>query len=181
MTNQYTSLKKQSGVVLVIGLIMLLLLTLIGVTSSQSNSLEERMAGNMRDRNMAFHAAESALRAGEALVVTSTPTLSCPDAGANPPGFFMPRDVDCNGTIETTNVWESINWVTQSRNYTNPLVDLSANPQFIVEDMGVICVNIATPCLATDTRRNYRVTARATGSTTNAIVILQSTIQLSIP
>ena len=55
----------QSGAVLIISLIMLLLLTLIGTTSMQTTTLEEKMAGNMRDRNIAFQAAESALRDAE--------------------------------------------------------------------------------------------------------------------
>ncbi|MCK9604950.1 MAG: PilX N-terminal domain-containing pilus assembly protein [Methylomonas sp.] len=60
----------QSGVVLVVGLIMLLLLTIIGVAGVQSTSLEEKMAGNNRDRNLAFQSAEAALRAGEARIET---------------------------------------------------------------------------------------------------------------
>jgi type IV pilus assembly protein PilX len=55
----------QSGAVLIISLIMLLLLTLIGASSMQTTTLEEKMAGNMRDRNIAFQAAESALRDAE--------------------------------------------------------------------------------------------------------------------
>jgi type IV pilus assembly protein PilX len=55
----------QSGAVLVISLIMLLLLTLIGISSIQTTSLEEKMAGNLRDRNIAFQAAESAIRDAE--------------------------------------------------------------------------------------------------------------------
>jgi len=56
---------QQSGAVLIISLIMLLLLTLIGASSMQTTSLEEKMAGNLRDRNLAFQAAESALRDAE--------------------------------------------------------------------------------------------------------------------
>lgn len=55
----------QTGAVLPISLVMLLLLTLIGVTGSQVTGLEEKMAGNMRDKNIAFQAAESALRDAE--------------------------------------------------------------------------------------------------------------------
>ena len=177
MINKHSSFKQQSGTVLVISLIMLLLLTMIGVTSNQVTGLEEKMAGNMRDRNLAFQAAESALRAGEASAAAAAVTLSCP--GASPPGFFRPRDADCDGTVENTDIWDSIDWNTQSVLYVGTsLVDLSANPRFVVEDMGVICVNVAIPCLAADTRRNFRITARATGSTTDAVVLLQSTIQI---
>ncbi len=55
----------QSGVILVISLIMLLLMTLIGVTAMQVTGLEEKMAGNNKDMNVAFQAAEAALRDAE--------------------------------------------------------------------------------------------------------------------
>jgi type IV pilus assembly protein PilX len=56
---------KQSGAVLFVGLILLVMLTLLGITALQVSTLEERMAGNSRDRNLAFQAAESALRDAE--------------------------------------------------------------------------------------------------------------------
>jgi len=67
-----STLKKQaqSGVVLVVSLIMLLLLTLIGVTGMQVSGLEEKMAGNNKDKNVAFQAAETALRGGEERIDT---------------------------------------------------------------------------------------------------------------
>jgi type IV pilus assembly protein PilX len=57
--------KHQSGAILIIALIMLLLLTIIGVTSMQTTTLEEKMAGNMHEYHLAFQAAEAALREGE--------------------------------------------------------------------------------------------------------------------
>lgn len=62
---------KQSGVVLVISLIMLVLLTLLGITAMQVNSLEEKMAGNSKDKNIAFQAAEAALRDAETDIKSS--------------------------------------------------------------------------------------------------------------
>ena len=56
---------RQQGSALIISLIILLLMTLIGVTAMQTTTLEERMTGNMRDSNIAFQAAEAALREGE--------------------------------------------------------------------------------------------------------------------
>ena len=56
---------KQQGAALAVSLIILLLMTLIAVTGMQTTTLEEKMAGNSRDRNLAFQAAESALRQGE--------------------------------------------------------------------------------------------------------------------
>lgn len=56
---------RQRGVVLIVSLILLMVLTLIGVTAMQTSSLEERMTGNALDKNIAFQAAEAALRVGE--------------------------------------------------------------------------------------------------------------------
>jgi len=55
----------QSGSALIISLVFLLILTMIGIASIQDSTLQERMAGNERDRNLAFQTAEAALRVGE--------------------------------------------------------------------------------------------------------------------
>jgi len=62
---RYSRLKHQGGAALMFSLIFLLLLTIIGLTAMQSSTLQERMAGNTRDTNLAFQAAELGLRAGE--------------------------------------------------------------------------------------------------------------------
>ncbi|OGR32354.1 MAG: hypothetical protein A2091_00395 [Desulfuromonadales bacterium GWD2_61_12] len=58
-------LDNESGAVLIVSLILLLVLTLLGITAMQSTTLEEKMAGNLADRNLAFQAAEAALRDAE--------------------------------------------------------------------------------------------------------------------
>lgn len=60
--------KNQQGAVLIVALIMLLLLTIIGLSSMRGTSLQENMAGNMRDSNLSLQAAEAALRKGEQIV-----------------------------------------------------------------------------------------------------------------
>lgn len=52
----------QRGAVLVISLILLLLLTILAITASSTASLQERMAGNAQEANIAFQAAESGLK-----------------------------------------------------------------------------------------------------------------------
>jgi type IV pilus assembly protein PilX len=59
------STENQSGAALIVGLIFLVILTVLGVAAMQNSTLEERMAGNARDRNVAFQAAEAALRDAE--------------------------------------------------------------------------------------------------------------------
>lgn len=54
--------RRQAGAVLVVALLFLLIITMLGVTSMQSTTSEERMSGNTRDWNNALQAAEAALR-----------------------------------------------------------------------------------------------------------------------
>ncbi len=56
---------RQSGAVLFISLIILILLTLIGMTTLRGSFLQEKMSANYKNKSKAFQAAESALRGGE--------------------------------------------------------------------------------------------------------------------
>lgn len=62
------SRNRQSGAVLIISLVLLLVITMLAVGSMQSSTLEERMAGNTRDRNLAFQSTESAIREAEVFI-----------------------------------------------------------------------------------------------------------------
>ncbi len=54
--------RRQRGTVLVVSLVILLAMTLIGITALQKSIMEERMAGNLKDRNVAFQGGEAGLR-----------------------------------------------------------------------------------------------------------------------
>jgi len=51
----------QQGAALVMALVILLILTLLGVTAMGTSSLEEKMAGNIQEATRAFEAGESGL------------------------------------------------------------------------------------------------------------------------
>jgi len=53
--------QSQSGAVLVVSLVMLLILTLIGISGMSSVTLEEKMVSNMQNANKSFQGAEAAL------------------------------------------------------------------------------------------------------------------------
>ncbi len=55
----------QGGAALIVALIFLLVMTVIGTTAMRAATMQERMAGNIRDVNLAFQAAEGALREAE--------------------------------------------------------------------------------------------------------------------
>ena len=65
---QFALRTHQRGAVLVISLIILLVITMLAVGSMQNTLLEEKMAGNSSDRNLAFQSTESAVREAEVFV-----------------------------------------------------------------------------------------------------------------
>jgi type IV pilus assembly protein PilX len=60
--NFSTTRSRQSGAVLIVSLLFLVILTILGITAMQGTTLEHRMAGNTRDHAIAMQAAEAALR-----------------------------------------------------------------------------------------------------------------------
>lgn len=90
----------ERGAALIVALVILVALTLVGVTSMQTTTLQERMSGNVRDRNVAFQAAESALRNAELRVSN----FVNPDPAAI--GWLFP-DVDPNRYQEGTPEWNA--------------------------------------------------------------------------
>jgi type IV pilus assembly protein PilX len=61
----YTLRQDQSGVVLFVALMLLVILSMIGVTVARMQTVEERMARNENSRQLATQAAEAGLRYGE--------------------------------------------------------------------------------------------------------------------
>lgn len=161
----------ERGMVLLISLILLAVLSVLGITSMQNATLGERMAGNSRDRQLAIQAAESALRAGENYLDTTHPTFD-----ANCTGGFCTQGCPANPrwSDPILDVW---NTASRHMSYTAPLAGINTLPRYIIEDMGPY----DPPGWAgiPDSQRLYRVTARGTGGSDNARVVLQSTYSVT--
>lgn len=157
----------QGGTVLVVSLIILLLMTLIGITAMNTTSLEEKMAGNSRDRNFAFQAAESALREAENNIQTlCTEPLSCPGLTLTP--------LDSLDFTTMTNA----SWGTNGKEYgtaAKDIADVTADPRYIIEPLQFVSDTIVSG-KAPSGSQYYRVTARGMGSSDGATVILQTTV-----
>jgi type IV pilus assembly protein PilX len=74
-------LQRQRGAVLFVALMFLILLTLLGLASSGSALLQERMTGGVRNRQLAMFGAESAARFGEAAVFNAPVTATYAQGG----------------------------------------------------------------------------------------------------
>jgi len=165
---------KQQGLALVVSLIMLLIMTLLAVNSMQTTILEEKMAGNYKDRNMAFQSAEAGLRAGEDYL---RDTAALPFFNGATAGLYQP-------TITGTARWNLIDWTQagQVRAYIGSLDSsggtqlLAGLPNYIIEEMQPIVSEGGSLEVGTALEnRYYRVTSQAVGGTATAVVMLQTT------
>ena len=77
------STRRQRGIALIVGLVILVILALLGTTAYSVATQEERMAGNARDHARAFQAAEFALRECEKAVLKGPDFLAPAAASAN--------------------------------------------------------------------------------------------------
>ncbi|HBZ29300.1 MAG TPA: hypothetical protein DEO56_01675 [Nitrosomonas nitrosa] len=173
MANQNISLiSRQRGVVLVTGLIFLVILTLLGVTAMQTTILEERMAGNLRDENLAFQAAEAALREGELFLEQITlPVFD----GSNGLYRYDPKNPDNPSSAPNPITWSG--WSTSGRTINVTIQGVASQPRYIIEQLDSISIagGSAQQSAQSLTSTMFRITARGVGGSETAVVFLQST------
>lgn len=66
--------RRQRGITLVVALVFMVALTLLGVGMVRSTSSDERIGANSRDRDIAFAAAEAAIRDAEIRILGASPS-----------------------------------------------------------------------------------------------------------
>ena len=158
--------RRERGAILVSSLLMLLVLTVIGVSVMQLTRMQERMAGNTRDLNLAFQGAEAALRDAEQFLWNAPSITAC-----GTPACVRPRGV-LPVLDNQTPVW----WNAQSQEYgddgTQEIAELAVDPQFVAEELAFV-----GPLVIDDPggRMFYQVTSRSTGASGAANTTLQTT------
>jgi len=167
--------KHQSGVALIIGLIVLLLLTIIMISALKVTALEERMASNSQNHNVAFQAAESALREAEAYIRSTAPAFVPLKLSGSP--FRTTTEPYCvEGLCSTTDPLQSEVFPDVSGakiTATTGIAGIVAEPEYIIE--------LIRTDPSVDSSRVYatfRITTRAWGADINSLVQLQSTYRL---
>lgn len=180
----------EQGAALVLGLIMLLVVTLLGVAGMRDTLLQEKMAGNMRDREVALQAAEAALRTGELVLQQA----SLPDFnGAN--GLFAMQERKISGVpVSEQKFWLEWKWDdSKSKKFTGYSTgDVFQEPRYVVEKLSTDMSAHAYPkqggasggslVQALDLnsedfipKQDFRITAMGWGGSEDARVIVQST------
>jgi len=168
--------RTQRGAIMVVSLLLLLVMTVLALTASQSTTLQERMAGNARDTDLAFQAAEAGLRDAEATLAALIPfgTSGKPE--------------DCDAASTCVIKQHSINfkpdlghadtfWNENTRQYQGDeqqIGEVVSDPLIFTEQRGEIRDSLATGVPGVTGTAFYAHTVRAKGGTDTATVVLQS-------
>jgi len=182
------SLRGQRGSVLILSLVLLVILTLLGLSGMETATMEERMAGNMRNKQLSFNASESAPRAGEAFLATTVGNTR-PDAVASSPSTSQvweanAPDPNTSATRfwwnEGTGAWwdgstVSVTFDADTGSDSEHLV--GQEPQYLIEELysheagGSLVGGYTTA----PRRYFYRITSRGVGKNNTAETFLQTT------
>jgi len=172
---EYYRMSKQSGSVLIISLIIMVVLTILGVSGMKSAVLEEKMAGNLRDSQLAFQAAEATLREAEQYIDNNIVSIT---------------NFDTNGSDGLYNksqkkLWDQINWDSNdSLEFGSFSTNSAINtpPRYIIQHVTSQINSVDTlnmdnygQGIGAGRVEMFLITARAIGNSGNAVVMLQST------
>lgn len=171
--NRYQSISNQRGLVLPLVLIFLVVMMLLGTAAIRNVTLEEKMAGNLRNRDLAFQAAEQALRFCENGIQS----------------LAVPIPLNVQGPIGGKDYWEvPANWDNSAISVEVPRskseddvnsAKLAKLPRCLVEliETPLILSGVDTAGAleeAGNKKTQYRITAQGVGLDANTVVQLQS-------
>jgi type IV pilus assembly protein PilX len=128
-----TIIQRQHGATLLVALIILLVLTILGLSSSQSVLLQERMTFSVQDSHVALQSAELAASEAEAFIAANVTTKSgfADDGDGSVKGLFTQG----NGPA---NLFEASNWTNANSQQASTSVHANVPaPRFIIEDLGL--------------------------------------------
>ncbi|MDX1519493.1 MAG: PilX N-terminal domain-containing pilus assembly protein [Gammaproteobacteria bacterium] len=167
---------KQNGAALITCLMLLVVMTILGVSSITSSTMEERMAGNILNKHMSFQAAEAALRAGEtiAAALPGDAVYTDPTTPASSTDGLYARS---EGLDSNFPIWDDPAAAWQDATTAGTIV--VQNPQYIIESYSnaprdADCV-LEVPLPAGCMLPVFRITARGWGLNTNGFSMVQST------
>lgn len=178
--NRMQSPSRQSGAIMVVSLILLLIMTLLALGASQTTRLQERMAGNSRDADIALQSAEAGLRDGERFVNSQvTAPSQCATLSSTCKVFqlgILPSQLG----IQSKSWWDTNgtdyrgagNQIAKTGSETMPAED----PKFVIEQLEEIADSLAASSSGPPPARLfYRVTSESFGASSTAQAVLQTT------
>lgn len=166
--------RRQRGAILIVSLLLLVVLTVLGVTVMRTTGMQERMAGNTRDLNLALQGSEAGLRDGEERIRAQ---IVRPVATANAGCVFCQRGALPVALDDPT----VFNWAANAQEFGAAgardlmAVELPEDPRYVIEEVAFVRDSLVVGQEASDGRDFYQVTARSTGASGQANTVLQTT------
>lgn len=193
MTVARQSRNAESGFVLVTALMFLIALTILGMSIMGTNSLEERLAGYYRDRQLAFESAEAALRDAERDLLfggrisgelgfepgCSDGGLCLPETDGTPVWVDLDSSDD-DGWMRGEDSGVSVKYGTNTEAAPDDLVHVAKAPRYVIEVLSVVPAGTSQKIgFGPKTASNvYRVTAVGFGRQVSTRVMLQAMYRL---
>ncbi len=174
----------QRGVALIISLSMMLILTVVGMSTMEIGALDTRSVASLRDTQVAFQTAESALRAGEGWIDEMSETFGEPHAGDTVSGGIFVSEAGFETREkwwEDDAVWTGNGVAVDVEGGLDALGAAASEPLYIVEAF-------SKPLTSSKTAENnrqtgqlfYRITAKGYGFDSSTYVVLQTTYAISL-
>ena len=177
MNKRPTFRPRQHGTVLLVALIMLLVMSMLGISSMRGTALEERMSGNWRDQNLALQAAEAALREAERSLPNLRPA-PCLSTQTCQVYELLQNDSATYNYLLSTDPVKQAAWRTRATPYSGTIAGVAAAPRYLIEYRGAIRDSLTSGFGydgATEGQRDlYLVTAEGLGQTLETSRVLQT-------
>jgi type IV pilus assembly protein PilX len=177
----------QSGMVLISSLLLLMIVTIFALSMFRSFGIEERIAGNTRDKERARAAAMTALQYGEWWITQNnwlnrnpcgTPPLMNANAGQ---GLICAQGTGLNALVPDVTVVPWTNGAAEIGTvYTPPNMNVTnaANPDYYFRAprfyISYVSTRTAPPC-----GNVYQIDAWGNGSSANTVAVVESTFEVS--
>ena len=178
-------IRAEQGSALIVSLILMLVITIIGLTALQGTTMQTRMATAMRDRSLAFEAAEAALRDAEGWLAAQFAGGAKPDATSDgSTGVWIAKAPQTTAGQEDFMDWTTANWTTVGQAYPLqngaeiPGLDRGRQPRVVIEEWQDIKYGLEP---SEPTWIAYRITTNAPGAAPETSVTLQALVQRRVP
>jgi len=167
---------REKGVALVTVMMFLMVMTIIGIAAMQSSTLQQWMSGSSRDQDIAFQAAENAVREGENWISTQLTQPAIQAGGCTAPcQVVWAKDApEINAGLFLDHAW----WNSGTNIRTGAAIaGVKTPPQYVIEDIGRVRNSEDSKKWYSRPPGSelYRVTARGTGQTDDSRSVVQST------
>lgn len=174
------SQRQQSGFVLVVSMIFLIIMTMLAVTAIKKATLDEKVTGNLRAQDLAFQAAEKALRFCESNLVLAVGSLQMCQLSPSATVQVIPSKKESDITDVTKNFpdeWsKAANWEDGGEFPATKLAGVNQISN-VVEQPRCMIERWEIPNDRGKDFYPYVITARGVGSVDTAVVWLQEVIR----